>query len=162
MRTALVIVLAALGLAVPEVASAATDVLHEDGRLDGTFHDLNICGWPATFTTSGRFQFESVTVGDIHGHFAYHEAVNWTLVIDDDPSVPEAFRGAIWRGRNEESIVGNFDPLSFRGMFVRLNPFSEGPFHGLVEQLVFVRAEDGTVTVEKIDFVGEADCASLV
>jgi len=157
-----VIVVAALGLAGPAIASAAADVLHESGRLDGTFHDLNICGWPATFTTSGRFQFERVTVDDIHGHFAYHEAVNYTLVIDDDPSVPEAFRGATWRGRNEENIVGNFDPLSSRGMFVRLNPFSEGPFHGLVEQLVFIRAADGTVTLEKIDVVGEVDCASLV
>jgi hypothetical protein len=46
-------------------------------------------------------------------------------------------------------------------MFVRLNTFSEGPFRGLVEQLVFVRAVDGSVRVEKVDFVGEIDCAAL-
>jgi hypothetical protein len=162
MRAFVVSTVAAIALAVPAAASADGAVVsNELGSLDGTFHDLNICGWPATFTTAGRYQLESVMVDDIHGHFAYHEAVNWTLVVDDDPSVPAPFRGETWRGRNEESVVGNFDPLSLRGMFVRLNPFSEGPFHGLVEQLVFVRAEDGSVRVEKVDFVGEIDCAGL-
>ena len=148
-----------IGVSVARSASPPT-VSIDNGSLDGTFHDLNICGWPATFTTAGRYQLESVN-SDIHGHFAYHEAVNWTLVLDDAAAVPEAFRGATWRGRNEESIVGNFDPNSLRGMFVRINPFAEGPFHGLVEELVFVRAVDGSVRVDRVDFVGSVDCSAL-
>jgi hypothetical protein len=90
MRVFLVSTLVAIALAVPPAAASAGGavVSNELGSLDGTFHDLNICGWPASFTTAGRYQLESVMVDDIHGHFAYHEAVNWTLVVDDDPSVP--------------------------------------------------------------------------
>ena len=55
MRVFLVSTLAALALAVPAVASADGAVVsNELGSLDGTFHDLNICGWPATFTTTVR------------------------------------------------------------------------------------------------------------
>jgi hypothetical protein len=94
--------------------------------------------------------------------FKYHETVNYTLVISNDPSVPEQYRGVMWRGRNEETLVGTFDADGFRAMFVKVNPFSEGPFHGLVEREHFVWDANGIVRVDSHEFTGNIDCDALI
>ena len=58
-----------------------------------------------------------------------------------DSGVPEASPGVTWRGRNEETVVGNCDPAGPRAVFHAVNLFSEGPFHGLsVHETVVVDA----------------------
>ena len=42
-----------------------------------------------------------------------------------------------------------------------MNPFSEGPFHGLVERVTFVVGADGSVRVDRHELVGEIDCTLL-
>jgi hypothetical protein len=149
--------------AFPAAAAASAesaDFFQQRGSLAGTFHDLNICSWLSTFTVKGQFYLEAVETGGTF-HVTYHETANYTLVIDDDPSIPAAFRGVNWRGRNEFTFVGNFDLTSDRGTMVTVNPFSEGPFHGLLERLTLVRSADGTVRVDRDVFTGNIDCDAL-
>ena len=47
-----------------------------------------ICGWEATFTTTGQVHWTVAIDDDHHGHVTFQEAVSYTLVIDDDPEVP--------------------------------------------------------------------------
>jgi hypothetical protein len=157
---ALLLGVAAVAFTAADATAGSADVFQQRGSLDGTFHDLNICSWPSTFTSKGQFYFEAVDTGNTF-HFTYHETVNYMLVIDDDPSIPAAFRGVTWSGRNEETVVGNFDLTSDRGMFVSVNPFSEGPFHGLVERVTFVQSADGTVRIDRDVFTGNIDCDAL-
>ena len=158
--------LAALTLmsaAAPALAAPA-EVTLESGSLDSTGHDLNICGWPATFTGTGQFHFGEVVVSGadprlVQSHV--HETVNYTLVIDDAPSVPEAFRGATWRGRFEDTIVVGGSLADGRFRVTIVNTFAEGPFRGLKEQITLVIGADGTVQVERHDVEGEPDCDAL-
>ncbi len=142
-------------------AAASADVYRERGSLAGTFTDLNICNWPSTFTRTGGYSIVAVDTSAATGSFHYHEAVNYSLVIGDDPSVPEAFRGVTWRGRNEETVVGTFDADGGRSVFVLVNPFSEGPFRGLVERITFVSDANGVVHVDRETFTGSIDCDAL-
>ncbi len=87
--------------------------------------------------------------------------MNYSLVISDDPSVPEPYRGATWHGRNVETFVGTFDVDGFRGVFVKVNPFSEGPFHGLVERIHFVADANGVVHLDTDVFTGSIGCDAL-
>lgn len=156
----LVVGVAAVAFTAAGARAASADVFQQRGSLAGTFQDLNICSWPSTFTVKGQFYFEAVGTGDTL-HITYHETANYTVVIGDDPSVPAAFRGVTWRGRNEETVVGNFDLTSDRGMVITVNPYSEGPFHGLVERVTFVQSADGTVRVDRDVFTGSIDCDAL-
>jgi hypothetical protein len=142
-------------------AEARSSVYRERGSLDGDFTDLNICNWTATFTATGFSDFVLVDTSAPTETYKYHETVNYSLVISADPSVPEPYRGATWRGRNEETFVGTFDVNGDRGVFVLVNPFSEGPFHGLVERVTFVADASGTVHVDRDVFTGTIDCDAL-
>ena len=42
-----------------------------------------------------------------------------------------------------------------------MNPFSEGPFHGLVERIAFVVGPDGSVRVDRHEIHGAIDCAGF-
>ena len=106
-------------------------MFHESASLDGTAHDLNICGWPATFTTTGQTQLVIVESGE-HLH---------------------------WRGRNEETVVGNFDLAGPRDVFHAVQLFSEGPFHGLSVHETFVVDANGIVRIERQVSDEEVDCA---
>ena len=159
--------LAALTLmaaAAPALAAPA-EVTLKSGSLDLPSHDLNICGWPATFTSTGQFHFGEVVVSGADPRFVQshvHETVNYTLVIDDDPSVPEALRGATWRGRFQDTIVVSGSLLDGRFHLMIVNTFAEGPFRGLKEQITLVIAADGTVQVERHDVEeGPPDCDAL-
>lgn len=158
--------LAALTLmsaAAPALAAPA-EVTLKSGPLDLPGHDLNICGWPATFTGTGQFHFEEVVVSGTDPRFVQshvHETVNYTLIIDDDPSVPEALRGAAWRGRFQDTIVVAGSLVDGRFRLTIVNTFAEGPFRGLKEQITLVIGPDGTIQVERHDFGGEADCDAL-
>ena len=158
--------LAALTLmsaAAPALAAPA-EVTLKSGSLDLPGHDLNICGWPATFTGTGQFHFEEVVVSGADPRFVQshvHETVNYTLVIDDDPSVPEALRGATWRGHLEDTIVVGGSLVDGRFRLTIVNTFAEGPFRGLKLQTTLVIAADGTVQVERDDVGGQIDCDAL-
>ena len=94
-------------------------------------------------------------------HSIFHLTDNWTLVIADDPSVPASVRGETWRGRNEITQIVNSDPTGQRVVEITINPFSEGPFHGLVERVTFVTDADGTVRVASHEFHGDVDCGAF-
>jgi hypothetical protein len=140
--------------------AAPGQVYQERASLDGTSHDLNICNWPSTFTATGQTHLVVVDSGD-QFHFTFHETANWTLTVDDDPGVPEAFRGVIWRGRNEETIVGNFDLAGPRAVFHSVNLFSEGPFHGLSLRETFVVDANGIVRIDRQVIDEDVDCTAL-
>jgi hypothetical protein len=162
MRTVTVSLIATLTvLGLSTAAEAKSSVYRERAPLSGTSTDLNICNWPATFTATGGYEFIQVDTSGSTETYKYHETVNYSLVISDDPSVPEAYRGVTWRGRNEETFVGTFDLTGDRGVFMLVNPFSEGPFHGLVESINFVADPSGTVHVDRDVFTGTIDCAAL-
>ena len=163
MRSAGIAILAvALVVALGAPASArGADVVHQSWALDETSVDFNICSWTSTFTASGHYHFTNIVTQARTEHLTFHEAVNWTLVVSDDPNVPVEFRGATWRGRNELTLVLNLDLDGNRIMFVSVNPFSEGPFHGLLERIAFVVSPNGTVRVDSYGFVGTIDCDAL-
>jgi hypothetical protein len=163
MRTAgTAIVAVGLVLALGSPASArGADVVHQVWSLDETFEDLNICGWDSTFTASGHYHFADIVTKASIEHLTFHETVNWTLVIHDDASVPVELRGATWRGRNELTQVLNLDLDGDRTVFVSVNPFSEGPLHGLLERIVFVVSASGVIRVDSYDLVGTIDCEAL-
>jgi hypothetical protein len=152
-------------LAVPAAAVAApAEVTLKSGSIDLPGHDLNICGWGATFTSTGQFHFGEVVVSGTDPRFVQshvHETVNYTLVIDDDPSVPVALRGATWRGRFEDTIVVSGSLLDGRFHLTIVSTFAEGPFHGLRDQMTLFISADGTIQVERHEIGGEADCDAL-
>jgi hypothetical protein len=129
--------------------------------LDGVAHDFMICGWEATFTTTGQVHWTVAIADDHHGHVTFQEAVSYTLVIDDDPEVPESLRGATWRGHNMISFVTNFDPASEREITRQVQPAWEGPFRGLIERFTLVIAADGTIRVDRQVLPTEIDCEAF-
>ena len=162
MRLQFVLFGALLSLALPATAlGAGADVSRDSGSAVAAFDSPNICGWPASFNQTGGWHYTVVSTQG-HQHVNYNEAVNWTLVLADDPSVPVSLRGVTWRGRNELTFVLNLDPSTERVVNVILNPNSEGPFHGLLERIVFVAGADGTVRVDRHEFVGAVDCSAFV
>lgn len=145
----------------PASASAAEVIVGRES-LDGVTHDFMICGWGATFTTSGQAHWTVTIAGDHHGHVNFQEAVSYVLVIDDDSSVPEALRGATWRGHNVISFVTNFDPASEREVTRRVQTAFEGPFRSLSERITLVIDADGTVRVDRQINDFDVDCEALV
>ena len=158
--TALVAVGLVMALGTPASARSA-DVHRQREAVEDISDDFNICSWTSTFTASGHYQFIDVVTQASTAHFTFHETFNWTLVVSDDPNVPVQFRGVTWRGRNELTQVLSVDLEGNRATFVSLNPFSEGPFHGLLERIVFVVSADGAIRVDSYDFVGTIDCEAL-
>src|SRR5215212_9613591 len=157
-------VVAALAVWPAAAFAGPADVTVKMGSLDLPGHDLNICGWPATFTSSGQFHFTEVVVSGADPRFVtshVHETVNYTLVIDDDPAVPEALRGATWRGHLEDTIVVAGSLLDGRFRLTIVNTFAEGPFRGLKQQITFVAGADGTVRVDRDEVAADVDCAAL-
>lgn len=152
-------------LAAPAAATAApAEVTLKSGSLDSTGHDLNICGWGATFTGTGSFHFGEVVVSGANPRFVQshvHETVTYTLVIDDDPSVPVALRGATWRGHFEDTVAVSGSLIDGRFHLTFVNTFAEGPFHGLKQQITLVVSADGTVRVERDEISGEVDCGAV-
>jgi hypothetical protein len=129
--------------------------------LDGVSHEFMICGWGATFTASGQAHWTVTIAGDHQFHVNYQESVSYVLVIDEDPTVPEAFRGDAWRGSNMFSFATNFDPGSEREVTRTVQTAFEGPFRSLIERITLVAAADGTVRVDRFISDFEADCEAL-
>jgi len=148
-------------LVLPGAALAAPgQVYQERGSLDGTSQDLNICNWPSTFTATGQTHLVVVDSGD-QLHFTFHETANYSVIANDDPDVPEQFRGVTWRGRNEETVVGNFDLAGTRAVFHSVNLFSEGPFHGLSVREAFVVDANGIIRIDRQVIDEDVDCTAL-
>lgn len=129
--------------------------------LDGVGQDFMICGWGATFTASGQAHWTVAIAGDHHGHVNFQESVSYVLVIDDDPNVPEALRGATWRGHSMISFVTNFDPASKREITRTVQTAFEGPFRSLSERITLVIDADGTVRVDRLISNWDVDCEAL-
>lgn len=147
-------------LAGPASAAGAEVVTGRDS-LDGVDHDFMICGWEATFTARGQIHWTVAIADDHHGHVTVQEAVTYTLVIDDDPSVPPSLRGETWRGQSMISFTANFDPSSEREVTRQVQTFFEGPFRGLSERIALRIAADGTVLVDSFVSKFDVDCAAL-
>lgn len=144
----------------PTFATEA-EVIVGRASLDSVFHDFMICGWGATFTASGQAHWTVTIAGDREVHVNFQESVSYVLVIDDDPSVPEALRGDAWRGYNMISFATNFDPASEREVTRTVQTAFEGPFRSLIERITLVVAADGTVRVDRFISDFEADCEAL-
>jgi len=129
--------------------------------LDGVVHDNMICGWGATFTSTGQIHWTFTNDPNRPTHVNVQESVAYTLKIDDDASVPTALRGVTWRGHNVIAFVQNLDPMSERVVIHSVQPFWEGPFRGLSERFTLNVAADGTVRVDRtvVDF--DVDCDAL-
>lgn len=145
----------------PTFATEA-EVIVGRASLDSVSHDFMICGWGATFTASGQAHWTVTIAGDQQVHVNYQESVSYVLVIDDDPTVPEAVRGAAWRGSNRISFATNLDPASEREVTRTVQTAFEGPFRSLIERITLVVAADGTVRVDRFTSDFEADCEALV
>ena len=144
----------------PALATEA-EVIVGRASLDAVTHEFMICGWGATFTTSGQAHWTVTIAGEHHLHVNFQELVSYLLVIDDDPSTPEALRGATWRGSNMISFATNVDPASEREVTRTVQTAFEGPFHGQIERITLVVAADGTVRVNRFISDFEADCEAL-
>jgi hypothetical protein len=159
-RRVLITLLLLVGLvpAAPAVAAPAT-VTQQHFDVDNTFESPNFCGWPSSFHEFGEVHYTVVELSDGRFHIAFQEAINWILVISNDPSVPPAAQGLTWRGRNDFVYVDNLDPSSSHEVFHTVQVSSEGPFHGLRERLTLVVGADGTVHVDRFfsDFVRDCD-----
>jgi hypothetical protein len=147
------------------VASPAyADVPFQDRGviIDDPPQHPNICGWLATFTGEGKFHLivEDTGVGPMH--VTFHETFNYTLVLEDDPSVPIDLQGMSWRGRNVATVVFNADSAGDRVIFVSRQNFAEGPFHGLSEQITFVQDPNGVVRVDRQVLFDGVDCSALL
>ena len=144
-------------------AVAAGQVVGVGGAsLDAVFHDYMICGWQGTFTATGQIHWTFTTDPNRPTHVNVQESVSYTLVLDDDPSVPAALRGVTWRGHNVYTFVENVDPASGRVVVHSVQPFWEGPFRGLSERFTLVIAPDGTVRVDRAVAQFDVDCEGLV
>ena len=143
------IALMATAFATPAAAAGAV-VTQGRGAFDPTpTVDTNICGWLSTFTESGEWHDTVSIADDHHGHVEYQESARWTLVIGDDPSTPASVQGSTWEGRNEFSLVANFDPTSDRLIQRSVQTSFEGPFKSLNERITLHIAADGTVLVDE-------------
>ena len=129
--------------------------------LDGVFHDNMICGWGATFTSTGQIHWTFTNDPNRPTHVNVQESVAYTLTIDDDASVPTELRGVTWRGHNVIAFVENLDPNSERVVSHSVQPFWEGPFRGLSERFTLTIAADGTVRVDRTVVEFDVDCDAL-
>ena len=129
--------------------------------LDGVFHDNMICGWGATFTSTGQIHWTFTNDPNRPTHVNVQESVAYTLTIDDDASVPTALRGVTWRGHSVIAFAENLDPTSERVVIHSVQPFWEGPFRGLSERFTLTIAADGTVRVDRAVVHFDVDCDAL-
>ena len=141
--------------------AAEAEVIVGRASLDSVSHEFMICGWGATFTASGQAHWTVTIAGDHQFHVNFQESVSYVLVIDDDPTVPEALRGAAWRGSNMISFATNVDPASEREVTRTVQTAFEGPFHGQIERITLVVAPDGTVRIDRFISDFDADCEAL-
>ena len=145
-------------------ASAGAEVHHEGDRWrDVVVVDSNICGWPSTFTSRGQFHLVDVTAQSGRVSFTVHEVNYWTLVITDDPSVPEPFRGATWRGREIETDRISYDPATGQMASTYRVFEAEGPFHTAFRgRDTFIADGNGILRVETSIGIEQIDCEALL
>ena len=143
-----------------QALAGGAEIIVGGDSLDGVSHQFNICGWEATFTTTGQSHWTVVIADDKHGHVTYQDQITDVLVFDDDLDVPEALRGETWRGHNVFSFIANWDPSSSREMSRTVQRAFEGPFRSLSERITFRMTADGTVLVDRTITDWEIDCAA--
>lgn len=145
-------------------ATASAEVHHEGDRWrDVIVMDANICGWPATFTSRGQFHLVEVTTQGGRVSFTVHETNTWTLVIADDPSVPEMFRGDTWRGREIETDRISYDPATGQMASTYRVTEAEGPFHiAFRGRDTFIADGNGILRVETSIAIERIDCEALL
>jgi hypothetical protein len=150
-----------IAVSASQTVAGGAEVIVGGESLDGVGHQVNICGWDATFTTTGQSHWTLVMAGDKHGHVTYQDEITDVLVFDDALSVPEALRGETWRGHNVFSFVANWDPSSSREMSRSVQRAFEGPFRNLSERITFRMAADGTLLVDRTITDWDPDCSAL-
>lgn len=129
----------ACAAAFPAAAPAA--VTHDGSRtfrVTETDHDLNICGFPATFDMVTTAEWHSTEAAGGF-HFQMTEVSRWTVTFDD------ATLG-VWAGRGTETIAVTASPGDVQTLHVIFNG-SEGPVRIHEHQQVVVAA-DGTLRVD--------------
>jgi hypothetical protein len=122
-------------------AVAAASVTHDGSRTfraTETDHNLNICGFPATFDFVVSSEWHS-TEANGGFHFQMSEVSRWTVTFDD-PSL------GVWDGRGTETIAFTASPGDVLQFHVIFNG-SEGPVRIHEHQQVVVAA-DGSLQVD--------------
>jgi hypothetical protein len=126
-------------VAFPAAASAAAT---HDGqrtfRVTETGHDLNICGFPATFDFVVSSEWHSVAVNGGF-HFQLTEVSRWTVTFDDRSL-------GVWQGRGTETDAFTATPGQVLTFHVNFNG-REGPVR-IHEHMTAVVAPDGTLRVD--------------
>ena len=107
----------------PVASAAPADVYRQRDSLSGTFTALNICDWTATFTARGFSNFSVVDTSSSIERYTYHETVNYSLVISDDPSVPEAYPGSDLAGAERRDGGRFVRPARQQGTLHQGEPF---------------------------------------
>jgi hypothetical protein len=122
-------------------AVAAATVTHDGSRtfrVTETAHDLNICGFPATFDFVVSAEWHS-TETDRGFHFQLTEIARWTVTFDD-PAL------GVWDGRSTETDTFTATPGEVLEGHLVFNG-SEGPVRIHEHQQVVVAA-DGSLRVD--------------
>ena len=143
-------------------ASAASVYRDGDRWREVVTIDSNICGWPSTFTSRGSYHLVDMTNKTGRVNFTVNETNHWTLVISDDPSVPEAFRGEVWRGREVETDRFTYDPETGQLVYIYRVNEAEGPFQNAFRgRDTYVVDGSGILRVERSVSIEDIDCESL-
>lgn len=140
-RLRLIALAGALACAVGFPAAAAATATHDGSRTFRVHqggHDLNICGFPATFDFVVTTEWHSVEAnGGVH--FQLTEVARWTVTFDD-PAL------GVWSGRGTETDAFTASPGDVLQFHVVFNG-REGPVRIHEHQQVVVGA-DGSLRVE--------------
>jgi hypothetical protein len=137
----LITLVGALVCAVGFPASAAATATHDGSRtfrVHESAHDLNICGFPATFDFVVTTEWHAVEANG-RFHFQLTEIARWTVTFDD-PAL------GIWQGRGTETDAFNASPGEAFQLHVVFNG-REGPVRIHENQHVIVGA-DGDLQVD--------------
>jgi hypothetical protein len=141
-RLGLISLVCAVACAVAFPAVAAATVTHDGSRTfrtTETGHDLNICGFPATFDFVVTTEWHSTETSTGLFNFQATEIARWTVTFDD-PAL------GVWNGRSTETDTFMASPgdvleghLIFNGR--------EGPVR-IHEHQQFVITPDGSLQVD--------------
>jgi hypothetical protein len=140
-RLGFVLLVCAIACAAAFPAGAAATVTHDGSRTfreHETGHDLNICGFPATFDMVISSEWHSVEANGGY-HFQLTETSRWTVTFDD-PTL------GVWSGRGTETDAFTASPGDVQQLHIIFNG-SEGPVR-IHEHLQLVVAADGTLQVD--------------
>ena len=124
--------------------AAGAEIQRGGESWSGTADDLNICGWPSTFVSSGSYRYVVVET-DAHLQITYHEVENYVVTIHDEEGVPDSVRGLSWRGRNEESFTVSANLGTDQVIQRSVQTAFEGPFRSQIERITLHVSADGTV-----------------